>query len=106
MDDLADLTTTWHLHPTTTATCDDGSLCSELDKLVGARTNTHYILGIIYELPETSCIYRRPRIPSTGYLDPVGTLLEYPDICMHMHCQVHARWDTWTEIYGEQADGG
>ena len=44
MDDLADLTTTWHLHPTTTATCDDGSLCSELDKLVGARTNTHYIL--------------------------------------------------------------
>ena len=48
MDDLADLTTTWHLHPTTTATCDDGSLCSELDKLVGARTNTHYILGIIY----------------------------------------------------------
>ena len=48
MDDLADLTTTWHLHPTTTATWDDGSLCSELDKLVGARTNTHYILGIIY----------------------------------------------------------
>ena len=48
MDDLADLTTTWHLHPTTTATCDDGSLCSELDKLVGARTNTHYISGIIY----------------------------------------------------------
>ena len=48
MDDLADLTTTWHLHPTTTATCDDGSLCSELDKLVGARTNTHYILGAIY----------------------------------------------------------
>ena len=47
MDDLADLTTTWHLHPTTTATCDDGSLCSELDKLVGARTNTHYILGVI-----------------------------------------------------------
>ena len=47
MDDLADLTTTWHLHPTTTATCDDGSLCSELDKLVGARTNTHYILGAI-----------------------------------------------------------
>ena len=47
MDDLADLTTTWHLHPTTTATWDDGSLCSELDKLVGARTNTHYILGII-----------------------------------------------------------
>ena len=44
MDDLADLTTTWHLHPTTTATCDDGSLCFELDKLVGARTNTHYIL--------------------------------------------------------------
>ena len=48
MDDLADLTTTWHLHPTTTATCDDGSLCSELDKLMGARTNTHYLLGTIY----------------------------------------------------------
>ena len=44
MDDLADLTTPWHLHLTTTATCDDGSLCSELDKLVGARTNTHYLL--------------------------------------------------------------
>ena len=41
MDDLADLTTTWHLHPTTTATWDDGSLCSELGKLVGARTNNH-----------------------------------------------------------------
>ena len=48
MDDLADLTTTWHLHPTTTATWDDGSLCSKLDELVGARTNTHYILGINY----------------------------------------------------------
>ena len=39
--------------------------------LAPGRTNTHYILGIIYELPETSCIYRRPpesRVPAIWIL--------------------------------------